>query len=819
MMTELIRATQSQYSHILITEDFNYSNIDWEAFNTPHDSDSIESKFLECIKDCFLHQHVYSPTHYRGNQTANVLDLVFTNEETMIEGVDLISPLGKSHHSGLLFLFKCYSIRDHSITTKPIYSKGDYDKIRNELGSIDWEKELKGKNTNETFLCIKTRIEEQIFKHIPLRKPKRGHTSKPFWMNQTALAKVRKKHKAYKRYLQTKNGKEYGEYARARNQARWEIRKAKREYEKQLANISKSNPKAFYNYANSKLKTRQGVSNLRRDDGTTTNSDQEKASELNKFFSSVFTDEDSDVPTFSDRHNDVLLESVEIKEKDVYDYLKDLNASKSPGPDGLHPRVLKEACHELTTPFTILYRRSLSEGVVPKEWKDAHITPIFKKGNRAASNNYRPVSLTSLACKVMEKIIRKKTIEHLKRHMSESQHGFTQGRSCMTQLVESVEVWTRLLDDGIPIDVVYLDFAKAFDSVPHQRLLIKLESYGIKGNLLKWVKDFLLGRRQRVVVNGVPSSWASVDSGIPQGSVLGPLLFICYVNDMPEIVTSMIKMFADYTKLFAECKNDEDREKLQSDLESLQEWSRTWQIRFNADKCKVMHMGRGNSKYEYQMSKDDNPVTLASTDCEKDLGVYIDNELKFRSHIDRVSKKANCILGLIRRSFEFIDKGIFKTLFTSLVRPHLEYGNIIWSPYYKKDIKVIENVQRRGSKMVPELKDLGYEERLKRLSLPSLVYRRFRGDMIETYKYIHGYYDVKSVLNMNTYGKTKGHNLKIFNDRYNTNVRKRVYSVRVAHGWNRLPRDIVNAKSLNCFKNKLDDYCGERKYSCDPPFI
>ena len=168
-----------------------------------------------------------------------------------------------------------------------------------------------------------------------------------------------------------------------------------------------------------------------------------------------------------------------------------------------------------------------------------------------------------------------------------------------------------------------------------------------------------------------------------------------------------------------------------------------------------MHMGRGNPKHKYNMLRDDHLVTLESSECEKDLGVYIDNELKFRSHIDRMSKKANGVLGLIRRSFEYINTDMFKTLFTSLVRPHLEYGNIIWAPYYKKDIKVIENVQRRGIKMEPELKDLGYEERLKRLSLPSLVYRRFCGDMIETYKNLHGCYDVKSVLKMDTYGKTR----------------------------------------------------------------
>ena len=218
----------------------------------------------------------------------------------------------------------------------------------------------------------------------------------------------------------------------------------------------------------------------------------------------------------------------------------------------------------------------------------------------------------------------------------------------MTQLLESIDVWTRLLDDGIPVDFVYLDFAKAFDSVPHNRLLIKLKSYGIQGNIFSWIKDFLVGRRQRVVLNGKPSSWAPVNSGIPQGSVLGPLLFIEYVNDMPEIVTSMIKMFAEDTQISAECKNNEDRIQLQDDFESLDKWSRTWQIQFNTGKCKVMHIGVKNPHYEYSMGSDNHPIILESTECEKDLGVHIDNELNFRLHINTVSKKANSTLGLIR---------------------------------------------------------------------------------------------------------------------------------------------------------------------------
>ena len=203
----------------------------------------------------------------------------------------------------------------------------------------------------------------------------------------------------------------------------------------------------------------------------------------------------------------------------------------------------------------------------------------------------------------------------------------------MTQLLEPIDVWTRLLDGGIPVDVAYLDFAKTLYSVPYNRLLIKLKSYGIQGNIFSWIKDFLVGRRQRVVLNGTPSSWGPVNSGIPQGSILGPHLFIVYVNDMPEIVTNMIKMFADDTKIFAECKNNEDRIRLQEDLESLDKWSRTWQIQFNTEKCKVMHIGVKNSHYEYSISSDNHPIILESTECEKDLGVHIDNELNFRLHI------------------------------------------------------------------------------------------------------------------------------------------------------------------------------------------
>eukprot|EP00112_Aurelia_sp_Birch-Aquarium-sp1_P013836 Seg2955.3 transcript_id=Seg2955.3/GoldUCD/mRNA.D3Y31 product="putative RNA-directed DNA polymerase from transposon X-element" protein_id=Seg2955.3/GoldUCD/D3Y31 len=471
------------------------------------------------------------------------------------------------------------SVQESTITSKPLYNKGDYDKIRGEFKRIEWEKELEGNDAKEMFSNTKLKIEESVLKHVPISKGKSGGQRKPLWMNSKCLTKIRQKHQAYKRYLNTKEGRDYMEYTKVRNQAKSRkvkkvvIRKVKKEFEQEIARNSKVNPKSFYKYVNSKSKTLSGIPNLMKEDGTTTQNDQEKADELNTFFASVFTKENlADLPLFGARHNDVILEDIDINEQDVDEILANLNPGKSPGPDGIHPRLLKESRNELKKPLTILYRKCIEEGALPSEWKEAHVTPIYKKGKKEKSNNYRPVSLTSIVCKGLEKIVRKHCVTHLKRFITTCQHGFVEGRSCLTQLLNTIDIWTKLLDDGIPVDAVYLDFAKAFDSVPHRRLLIKLESYGIKGKILSFISDFITGR-QRVVVNGSFSNWASFESGIPQGSVLGPLLFMIYINNMPETVDCMIRLFADHANIFTGCRSEQERETLQQDLISLQEWS------------------------------------------------------------------------------------------------------------------------------------------------------------------------------------------------------------------------------------------------------
>jgi len=297
----------------------------------------------------------------------------------------------------------------------------------------------------------------------------------------------------------------------------------------------------------------------------------------------------------------------------------------------MHPHFLRETSDTICVPLTIILNKSLTSGILPNTWKCANITPIHKKGAKNLPANYRPISLTTVIGKILESIVRDKLVDHcmLYNLFSDAQHGFVPGRSCMTQLLTVMEDWTLALDNSHSIDSVYLDFQKAFDTVPHQRLLHKLSAYGVGRSLRDWLQNFLTERSQCVVLNGMTSTSIAVKSGIPQGSVLGPILFVLYINDLPRTcIRSIVKIFADDTKIYRSVDDEAGRNILQQDLDTLNNWSETWQLKFNKSKCKVIHFGNNNEQFNYTMG--DHP--LISDNYEKDLGIIIDNDLKFHEH-------------------------------------------------------------------------------------------------------------------------------------------------------------------------------------------
>ena len=391
--------------------------------------------------------------------------------------------------------------------------------------------------------------------------------------------------------------------------------------------------------------------------------------------------------------------------------------------------------------------------------------------------------------------------------LADEQHGFIIGRSCITQLISTLEEWTAILDNGGQVDAIYMDFMKAFDKVPHERLLHKLEGYGVKGNVLKWIRSFLCHRTQKVVVCGSQSDWAEVTSGIPQGTVLGPTLFLAYINDLPQTTSSPIVLFADDTKAFRQINGVTDCLELQADLNKLQDWANKWQMKFHPEKCRVLRMGSNPPPFEYPMTENNITTTLEVSPVEKDLGVLVDHRLKFKQHITATINKGNQMLGLIRRSFQHLDSQNMLLLYKGMVRPILEYGNTIWYPHLKQDIVATEAIQRRATKLIPELRDLSYEDRLRRLSLPTLAHRRLHGDMINVYKYLHGKYSVKRhPFKMANRKTTRGHALKLQKQYSRLDLRKFFFTNRVVEAWNALPDHVVLAPTLNAFKNKFDKH-------------
>ena len=488
--------------------------------------------------------------------------------------------------------------------------------------------------------------------------------------------------------------------------------------------------------------------------------------------------------------------------------LKDVDPTKSPGPDEISPRILFEARDELAPALSALFERSIASGRIPKDWKLANITPIYKKGDKRVALNYRPVSLTSITCKLLEKIICRGIVEHMTRHdlLSHRQFGFLAGRSTLLQLLVVLEHWTRAIEEGEEIDVVFMDFRKAFDKVPHRRLGNVLRHYGISGNILLWIEDFLSERKQRVRITDSTSEWRPVISGIPQGSVLGPILFVIYVNSLPTVVRdSEVFLFADDTKVFRRIKAAEDTPKLQEDINRMLDWTKDSLLEFHPEKCKSMTIARhtGTLRY-YELAGQ----PLERTDTEKDLGVILDTKLTFEEHMWTKVKKANSIMGIIRRSFTYLDENCFLHLYKSLVRPHLEYGNQAWCPHLRKHIDSIENVQRRATKLIPGFHDLSYPERLQRLRLPTLAYRRLRGDLIETYKLATGRYDMAACQGLITVNPrtSRGHRYKLTKDRVNTSLRKFSFTQRIINPWNSLPACVVEAPSVESFERRLDKH-------------
>ena len=414
----------------------------------------------------------------------------------------------------------------------------------------------------------------------------------------------------------------------------------------------------------------------------------------------------------------------------------------------------------------------------------------------------------------MERLIKKAVQAHLESRdaISPAQHGFRKHRSCISNLLTAKESWGALIESSKSIDVIFVDFSKAFDKVPHQRLLWKLNEMGITGKVQTWIADFLRERTMRVQVNDCISKEFLAVSGVPQGSVLGPGLFKIYINDLPETVQTDCLLYANDVNLWAAVNSTEDADRLQMSLDQVTCWTENWLLPVNTEKCAVLSIGPSQSPGAYHIGG----YLLRNTYQEKDLGVVVTADLKTMSDTVRKAAAASRALHRVRRAFYQLTPEIFRRLFTSLVRPILEYGLPAAYPMTAGEVDLLERVQRRGSKWVTGLRGLEYDERLRALQLFPMSYRRLRGDLIYTRRILKNELgnDLKSFFQLNEDDSRRGHTWKLFKPRRSRCPTIACLSTRVINHWNGLPSDIIEVTSEACFKKLIDEHFEKRRGLC-----
>ena len=451
-----------------------------------------------------------------------------------------------------------------------------------------------------------------------------------------------------------------------------------------------------------------------------------------------------------------------------------------------------------------LFQQSYNQGCVPEDWNKAIVTAIHKKGPKRDPGNYRPISLTCLVCKVMEHV----ELSHMAKHLAaynillDSQHGFREKLSTQTQLITSVHDWATTLNNRGQCDLVLLDFSKAFDMVPHRRLAVKLDYYGIRGPTLRWIVSFLSNRQQAVAVNGSLSSWEQVTSGVPQGSVLGPALFLLYINGINQHLQSDIRLFADDSIIYKEITSPSDHNVLQKDLESLATWSNTWLMSFNVKKCAIMSvtLKKKPSLFSYTIHGEE----LHRVSQHDYLGVTISNDLNWSKHCQKTAAKASRTLGMLRRTLSACSADVKARSYLSLVRPQLEYGSEAWNPHANNDVKRLENIQRQATRFVFQdfRRTTSVTPLIQQLQWDSLQTRRLLNQSVMFYKIQHQLINISFSPHFQHVSSSIRRNNSLCYQQPNSNVDVYAYSFypRTIRIWNRLPEAVVCAPSICAFK-------------------
>ena len=568
-------------------------------------------------------------------------------------------------------------------------------------------------------------------------------------------------------------------------------RQAKKNYEKQLYKIYEEDDKdCFKQYLPDETHT---FAYIRNKDGVIVEGDKNIANAFSEYFVSVYSVDD-EAPTILDGDAIPGIAALVITESKVKSALYSIEKPVT-GPDGLGSLLFKNLADILAAPLSMIYQRSLDEGYVPCTWKESRVKPKYKSGDVVDVVNYRAISILCTLVKVMEQLLVDHILEHAKKHnlISIHQHGFLSDKSVDTNLIEFHSFLNSELDKRKCVDIVFLDLRKAFDTVSHNVLLFRLKQCGINGKIFNWIREYLSNREQFVQINTARSPPVFVSSGVPQGSKLANLLFLLFVNNIPDCVRSQIQMYGDDIKLYS--VTDTINNNIQTDLDALSEWTSEMKMNFNLSKCKVMHMGANNPQKKYYMKYNDGTeYQIKSVQVHRDLGLFIDNNLTFSEHVDTLTRRAMRIITCMQSRFSFMSTKTFCKYYEMYVRSKLEKFTSIWSSIAKSDKDKIENCQRMATLSVNGMSEMSYSERLKKLKLPTLEHRRLHLDLLQIYRCF-------STKQFDCFPSTR---------RIIVNNELSFLPKRIAYKWNELSDETLMSNNFTIFSSNL-----ENELECD----
>ena len=637
-------------------------------------------------------------------------------------------------------------------------------------------------------------------------------------LSSTLKRQIRKRKQAYKRAKVTNLESHWKSFKKIRNKVTKLIRDSKQSHYDNIANKLKSTTLSSKDWW-STLKsfiipiTNSSVPPLEVNNSIYTD-ECDKANILNSFFQSqtVLNEQNAILPDLPDINRlNSHLDSIVFTRLEVESVLKSLALGKASGPNGLSNRILRELSNELSTPFCSLFNQSLRSGTFPTQYKEANVCPVPKKGDTSIVSNYRPISLLNSESKVFERLVFKYLYNHLQDNnsLSSLQSGFIPGDSTTNQLTFLYNTFCQALDSGKEVRAVFCDISKAFDRVWHSGLLHKLHAAGVTGEALAWFKNYLSDRKQRVVLPSTSSDWALIRAGVPQGSILGPLLFLLYINDIVTDIGSNIRLFADDTSLYIIVDNPTTAaDYLNMDLIKISRWAATWLVTFNPTKTEALLFSRKLNRPQHPPLLMQNHQ-ISEVEFHKHLGLYLSNDCTWHYHINYIKEKAWFRINIMRKLKFKLDRKSLETIYTTFIRPLIEYGDVIWdncTQYEKQELDKIQNEAARiatGTTKLVSLHSL-YNE----ICWESLECRRNNHKLTLFYKMVHNitplYLSSLIPQSVNTISR---YNLRNSNDLQTIDARTNQFYMSFlpssVRAWNNLSVDVQQCDSVASFKRFL----------------